>query len=157
MNLTDIGVFAIEQLELHGLKGWQFEFDNAKRRLGCCKYRKKTISVSLPLIESGNVSDEMIKNTILHEIAHALVGPSHGHNKVWRRKALEIGCDGDRYAKVNRLFNYISKCPNCNTEYTRLRLSNKVRHACTSCCNKYNQGRFSEKFLLIWHKANPTS
>ena len=33
-----------------------------------------------------------IRDTILHEIAHALVGPCHGHDAVWRQKAREIGC-----------------------------------------------------------------
>lgn len=33
---------------------------------------------------------------ILHEIAHALVD-YHGHDDVWRSKALEIGCSGKRH------------------------------------------------------------
>ncbi len=40
--------------------------------------------------------DEEVKDTILHEIAHALVGKAHHHDDVWRAKALEIGCSGRR-------------------------------------------------------------
>jgi hypothetical protein len=32
-----------------------------------------------------------IKNTILHEIAHAIVGENHGHRQVWQEKAIELG------------------------------------------------------------------
>ena len=46
--------------------------------------------------------DEEVKNTLLHEIAHALVGPGHRHNRVWRQKAREIGCD----AKVTHNLNF---------------------------------------------------
>jgi hypothetical protein len=35
-------------------------------------------------------------DTILHEIAHALVGARHGHDRVWRATALRIGCSGTR-------------------------------------------------------------
>ena len=34
---------------------------------------------------------EEIRNTILHEIAHALVGNENVHNLVWKKKALELG------------------------------------------------------------------
>lgn len=33
----------------------------------------------------------LIRDTILHEIAHALVGPNHCHDLVWKAKCLEIG------------------------------------------------------------------
>ena len=32
----------------------------------------------------------------MHEIAHALVRKGHGHDAVWKAKALSIGCDGQR-------------------------------------------------------------
>jgi len=36
-------------------------------------------------------SDELVRDTLLHEIAHALVGTAHGHDEVWKAKCLEIG------------------------------------------------------------------
>jgi len=48
-----------------------------------------------------NLNDETeVKQTMLHEIAHFLVGPTHGHDAVWRRKAIEIGCNGQRLNKT---------------------------------------------------------
>jgi SNF2 family DNA or RNA helicase len=41
----------------------------------------------------GQGNDAELINTIRHEVAHAIVGPGHGHNEVWADKAREIGCD----------------------------------------------------------------
>ena len=62
-----------------------------------------------------------IKNTILHEIAHALVGPKHGHNEIWKQKALEIGCDAERcHYVVFSKPKYKLTCSNSCFEVTRL-------------------------------------
>jgi hypothetical protein len=39
---------------------------------------------------------EEIVDTILHEIAHALVGPRHGHDTVWKAKCTDIGARPER-------------------------------------------------------------
>ncbi|AJD82496.1 SprT-like protein [Mycobacterium phage Sheen] len=78
----------------HGLKGWRVQFDNAKRRAGQCNYRLSVISLSRPLMARRSYQDTM--NTITHEIAHALVGPNHGHDAVWARQHKALGGDGKR-------------------------------------------------------------
>ena len=78
----------------HGLEGWQVEFDTAKRRAGICRFHDRVIGLSSPLTRVHN--EEEVRDTILHEIAHALVGPRHGHDEVWRRTAISIGCSGKR-------------------------------------------------------------
>ncbi|VGO22819.1 SprT family zinc-dependent metalloprotease [Pontiella sulfatireligans] len=85
---------ALELVTGHGLKKWRFKFDHSTRRAGCCNYRDKTISIAFSLAQAG--SDEDIRDTILHEIAHALVGKRHNHDAVWKAKAMEIGCTGER-------------------------------------------------------------
>jgi hypothetical protein len=37
-----------------------------------------------------------VRDTVLHEVAHALAGPQHGHDRVWRSIAVRIGCSGER-------------------------------------------------------------
>ena len=80
---------ARELMQLHGLQGWNFKFDHARRRAGQCDFTNQTISLSRHYARLAN--DEHIRDTILHEIAHALVGPSHGHNNIWRSMAMKLG------------------------------------------------------------------
>ena len=120
----------------HGLaeRGWVFRFDRAKRRAGCCNFNKKQISLAHSFC---NVAcDEEVKNTLLHEIAHALVGPGHRHNRVWRQKAQEIGCD----AKVTHNLNFSEAryrvgCMQGCWEITRHRINrNWLKHRrCGKC------------------------
>lgn len=51
---------------------------------------------------------ERIKTTVLHEIAHAIVGYQHGHDKVWVTCCKSIGGDGERLAK-RETFNHWNK------------------------------------------------
>lgn len=94
MEVKEIEILARRLLAAHGLaeRGWRFRFDRAKRRAGCCHYQKKRISLSRHFC-TGAPGWEIF-NTLLHEIAHALVGPKQNHDRIWRKKAQEIGCDG---------------------------------------------------------------
>ena len=93
-KLTAASELAVRLIKTHRLKHWEFKFDHSTRRAGCCNYRDKLISISFEL--ARNASDENIRDTILHEIAHALVGKKHNHDPVWEAKAKEIGCSGER-------------------------------------------------------------
>ena len=90
-NVLDL---AYRLLAQHGLTEWRISFDHARRRAGLCNFTTKTISLSRHYARQA--SFEHITDTILHEIAHALVGPRHGHNATWRQKAREIGCTAMR-------------------------------------------------------------
>lgn len=85
---------ARELLALHQLPHWNFQFDNGRKRAGCCQYGARVISLSYEFAKRA--ADEEIRDTMLHEIAHALVGKAHNHDEVWRAKAIEIGCSGKR-------------------------------------------------------------
>jgi predicted SprT family Zn-dependent metalloprotease len=94
MDLRDAFALAEHLLVRHGLDDWQVAYDNAKRRAGVCRYDSRTIGLSAPLT-ALHTFDE-VRDTILHEIAHALVGPEHGHDASWRRVAKSIGSSGER-------------------------------------------------------------
>jgi predicted SprT family Zn-dependent metalloprotease len=63
------------------------------RSAGSCSYKQKTIKLQPVYVEHNTF--ETVNNTILHEIAHALTPKQH-HNNIWKRKAIEIGCNGKR-------------------------------------------------------------
>ena len=92
MDLTTARTLATELMTQHGLTAqrWSFRFDRAQKRLGLCTYRTRTISVGEVYAAAADEAD--VRDTILHEIAHALVGSSHGHGPVWKAKARELGC-----------------------------------------------------------------
>jgi predicted SprT family Zn-dependent metalloprotease len=100
MNRREILTMATDLMTQHGLieEGWRPAIDSAKRRAGVCKYATRTLSFSLPIALLN--TEVETRDTILHEIAHALVGHSHGHDAVWRAKAREIGCNGQRTTKA---------------------------------------------------------
>ena len=78
-------------MEKHRLfdMGWDYDYDRAKKRLGLCKYGPKLLTFSLPFIDINTI--DVMRNTVLHEVSHALAGYKAGHGYVWQRKAIEIG------------------------------------------------------------------
>lgn len=128
MKLSEAQRLAVSLMREHGLAqmGWTFGWDRARRRLGACHHDKRLISLSVPLT-IDDTDDARVRNTILHEIAHALVGAEHGHDYIWRRKAREIGCNAEECGKGGtRLpFRYIGQCPTCGYEAHRDRRAAK--------------------------------
>ncbi|MDA7956037.1 MAG: SprT-like domain-containing protein [Gammaproteobacteria bacterium] len=77
-------------LRRHGLREWSACLDDSGSRAGACDYRDKTISLSRLFLRAAPPGE--VRDTILHEIAHALAGASHHHDARWRRIARGIGC-----------------------------------------------------------------
>lgn len=99
MELTAARRLASGLIARHGLTGWRLVFDNAKTRAGVCRFDRKEIGLSRPLVSLYGV--EQVTETVLHEIAHALVGPRHGHDRAWRATARRIGASGERCMPPN--------------------------------------------------------
>ena len=97
MELTAAQRLAEAEMYHYGLiqKGWTFTWLRAKNIKGQCHYHRKHISLSKPLT---SIRDEAgVRMTILHEIAHALVGPEvASHGPEWSRKFKELGGSGTR-------------------------------------------------------------
>lgn len=149
MNAGECLKLAITLIKEHKLdeKGWIFNFDTANRRAGCCKYNTKEITLSLYYVMHN--TEDRIKNTILHEIAHALT-PGHHHDGYWKIKALEIGCDGERCYDDNVVMpkgKHVYQCINCKREISYHRTPRTIR-ACGKCCKDLNNGKFDARYLL---------
>ncbi len=151
MELNEIKTLALSLMKEHGLtqRGWILQFDNAVRRHGQCRHRSRIISLS----SRTNVlrEESSVKNTILHEIAHALVGGGHGHDYVWKAQAKEIGCTGERCSSdgVKIQGKYIGHCPNGHVYYKHRKP--KGERSCSKCHPK-----FDTRFLISF-KENETN
>ncbi len=129
-DLDAIARLARALMAQHRLHQWSFQFDAATKRAGCCQYATQVISLSYEFAKRA--SDEEIRDTILHEIAHALVGQDHRHDAVWRAKALEIGCSGRRCHDLQFTPpRYIMKCEQSCWVATAERRRHGV--VCTRC------------------------
>ena len=126
----------------HGLikNGWTFKFNNRKRTLGVTKHgRTKSIELSRDMV--NNMPADVVNNTILHEVAHALVGPRHGHDSVWKAMAIKIGCNGSRLGprfKVSYKHQYKCSTPGCTAKWNFHALTQKRKdilagHNCSKC------------------------
>ena len=94
-EFPDFILLAKTKIKQFALNNWKIGFDHAQRRAGVCYYDKKLISFSTNFLRKAD--DKEVLDTLLHEIAHAIVGPGNGHNFIWKKKAIEIGCSGKIY------------------------------------------------------------
>jgi len=158
VNLNDAETLARHLMRQHNVEDWSFRFDNAKRRFGVCQYRYRRIQLSAPLTLLN--SEEQVRDTILHEIAHILAGPQAKHGPAWKRVAASIGASPTRCADVGARppAKWRGACPNCDFVVERHRLTERsATGACPKCCAKYAGGRFSERFALSWTENTNTA
>ena len=144
MDLTEAARMGRRLLDQHGLHDWTIVFDRAKRRAGICRWARKEIGLSAPLTSIHPESE--VRDTVLHEVAHALVGPRHGHDRVWRAMALRIGCSGQRCSSDDAPGidgDWVGTCP-AGHRTTRHRRPERPS-ACRTC-----SPAFDVDHLLTW-------
>ena len=123
-----------EEFGKYALPGWTIGFNKAKQIAGICNHTKKKICISRGFFEKSTFDE--LKDTVLHEVAHMLVGSEHGHNKIWKQKAIEIGCSGERCHDVDfSQPNYKILCVGCNKElgtcFKKIKCDNKRSKCCS--------------------------
>ncbi len=91
MNYADMMLRGRCLLDAHGLRDWRFDVQNLRNMnlyvhdyYGICFLETKTIVVDWH-------SSRNFRQTVLHEIAHALLGRP-GHDRDWLRVAAQVGC-----------------------------------------------------------------
>lgn len=137
-------------LDEHGLADWRVELDRARTRAGICRYDARVIGLSAPLTRLH--AEAEVRDTLLHEIAHALTGPRAGHGPRWRETARRIGCSAQRCLPRDapRVSGaWVGVCP---AGHVRERHRRPERVAsCAQCA-----ARFSLAHLLTWtHRGRP--
>lgn len=162
MDLQKAQDLCLQLMDKHGLtkeKGWSFKWINSKRAAGrCLSKRKMGIWIGGEIMLSTFVtqyhSEEKVLDTILHEIAHGLT-PGHHHDYVWRMKAIEIGCNGQRCYDVsdsNELeeahkatAKIIGTCPLCDRKWYQSRMP-KRNQWCKCAGRRFRQ---EEKIVYV--------
>lgn len=140
MELKKASALTHVLMHQHGLsRGWTFRWQNKKRSLGTCSYNRKEIRLSRWYVELNDMGD--VKDTILHEIAHALSYERYGsrgvgHGRLWKSVCREIGAIPKACTKadLNRPKNhhkYVDTC--CGVTYRRHRLKRNVSYSCPKC------------------------
>lgn len=151
MELASVQALARSLMAEHMTEpGWSFRFDNGQRRFGACHYHSRVISLSKSLTLLNKES--LVRDTLLHEIAHALAGFEAAHGPKWKEVASKIGAtpkacyDPESVVAMEGKFKY--QCPKCFHVISRIRPLRKIR-ACLRCCKKYADGKYDEQFKLV--------
>ena len=145
--MTDLDVVRREAealIRTHLDASWTFAFDNAKRRAGACDYTRQRITVSRYL--AARYDDETNRQTLLHEVAHALAGPDAGHGPRWKRIAAGLGYRGGvthRGETAVELAPWVGVCPSGHTVYRHRKPTRLM--SCARCAR-----RFDERFAIRW-------
>lgn len=152
MNLSDAQDLAIDLMHQHGLREpenfgstgshpfWIFRWIRSKNVFGRCSYGPVfAISLSCALVSLNPEAD--VRDTILHEIAHALVGPGHNHDIMWRIKAAEIGARPERCYQRSAITTppsrWLGRCPGCGVTIHRHKLkASLLIHATHTQCKR---------------------
>jgi len=90
-RIDRVNELAHQMLKQHDLDHMKFEFGYGRYDGICFRDR-----ISLHLFVALNSPTKIVRNIILHEIAHAIVGISYKHREIWQNKALELGVTWER-------------------------------------------------------------
>lgn len=146
MTVNEMTREIIKLIDTYAPRGTKFKWDKATSRFGSCRYKYNrnthryynfVITISYPLA-SRNEWEE-VRNTVLHEIAHART-PGHNHDATWKRECLAIGGDGKRCYRNTEQGGtviaipkkYIGTCPCCGQTFMRDRIRKGTYH-----CNRH--------------------
>jgi predicted SprT family Zn-dependent metalloprotease len=136
MNLYAARDLAVTLMRQYGLHDWTFRFDHARRRFGSCRYKARVITLSRHLTFLN--PQEQVRDTILHEIAHALT-PGDGHGGRWKRTCREIGAtptrcytDQEVVSPPRRAARYEIGCRRCGWWHDRHRRTRR-KLVCRTC------------------------
>ncbi|MCS7034636.1 MAG: SprT-like domain-containing protein [Phycisphaerae bacterium] len=134
MDLAAARKLARSLMDQHGLTDWQFAFDRARRRFGICSPTRKLIGLSAHLVHLNTEAE--VRDTILHEIAHALT-PGDNHGPRWREVCRKLGARPERCFRQEQGVRAVKAplrigCPRCDLWIERYRITWAIQ-VCRRC------------------------
>lgn len=147
MDISAAATLGRELMDEHGLHDWSLAFDRAMKRAGCTRFSTREISLSRHITQLCSADD--VRETILHEIAHALVGPKHNHDATWKATCQRIGgtpsvrmVNGPKIDGV-----WVGICPAGHTVNRHRRPARAL--SCATC----HPRQYSAKHRFSWHNT----
>jgi len=110
------------------LEGWEMKIvAGARNRLGQCDHIKKLITLTGWYVDLND--EDEVTDTILHEVAHAVVGIGHGHDKKWKAEAKKLGATPKAKARGVKALppRLVAVCHLCGQKHYRTRQPRVVR------------------------------
>lgn len=148
----------IDELEAKGFivrTLYKIEFTRSFHRHGYCKIYKHN-SLFVLGISAYRLADgwQAIRETILHELCHAIAPYGAGHGKEWQIVADEVGeiygikiqrCDPHSITVYENAYRYVAKCDKCGATWHYMRKTKFIKAVMTdharawkcSCGGKY--------------------
>lgn len=140
MRLDEARLLARSLMDEWELEHWEFKFDRAVKRFGLCQGLKVergyitegVISLSEHLT---SLNDEVeVRDTILHEIAHAIAPARAHHGWEWKQAAIRVGADPTRCYDSARVATpeapWTGTCPQCGKSWPYHRRRSLYCKAC---------------------------
>jgi len=107
MKLSEAATLARKLMNEHGLAHVPFSFNGRKRSLGVCQFRGpfknreyKVAGIALSEKWVPYLSESEVRDTVLHEVAHALAGWEAAHGYKWKAMARKVGANPTRTAET---------------------------------------------------------
>ena len=142
MDLLKAEDLLTDLMTRHGLKAidnhWEHGWDKAKSRWGCCHYSDKKITLSKEFTLLND--EEIVKDVMLHEIAHALAPAGAHHGLQWKRKAIELGCkpEANNGNVIKPKSKYTGTCSNCGYTIQCMKIT---RGSCGQCSRVFDPSK----------------
>lgn len=154
MNYTEDILIARTKAEMQRLKleGWSVKIGSKRSEYGSACFVNKVIEISLPCANLSN--DEGLRETILHEIAHALCDKNVHHGKKWKDTYRKIGGNPeyvDKQVNTDNFYIWEVRCPEFCMEYNG---ALKRKRAECRKCGKDIEYRSVKKPEQGWHVYN---
>lgn len=118
-------------LDEHGLSSTIVEWSNAKRIFGQYRWDRATgreyLRLSLPLASIN--TDDVVLDTIAHEVAHGIAGHRAGHGPRWAAACKLTGARPERIAHEAEPVpaRWVGTCETCGTVVRRHRLTKALK------------------------------